>query len=93
MGPRFRGDDNSSGYLHRKDILSDILSKPLFARRHLGVQRQVLAVGLVVASVSAFFAIWGLMRILERFSSWPFVLYRFLLGVVILVGAAVGWFA
>ena len=53
----------------------------------------MLAVGLVVGSISAFFTIWGLMRILERYSSWPFVLYRFLLGVVILVGAAVGWFA
>lgn len=51
----------------------------------------VLATGLVVASISAFFAIWGLMRILERFSSWPFVAYRVLLGVVILVGAALGW--
>jgi undecaprenyl-diphosphatase len=52
----------------------------------------VLAVGLVVASISAFFAIWGLMRILENFSSWPFVAYRFLLGVVILAGIYAGWF-
>jgi undecaprenyl-diphosphatase len=52
----------------------------------------VLAVGLVVASISAFFAIWGLMRILENFSSWPFVAYRFLLGVVILAGIYTGWF-
>ncbi len=51
----------------------------------------VLAVGLVVASISAFFAIWGLMRILENFSSWPFVIYRFLLGVVILAGIYTGW--
>jgi undecaprenyl-diphosphatase len=51
----------------------------------------VLLVGLLVASVSAFFAIWGLMRVLERFSSWPFVIYRLGLGVVILVGAAAGW--
>ena len=51
----------------------------------------VLAVGLVVASISAFFAIWGLMRILENFSSWPFVAYRFLLGVVILAGIYAGW--
>jgi undecaprenyl-diphosphatase len=51
----------------------------------------VLFVGIVVASVSAFFAIWGLLRILENFSSWPFVIYRFLLGAVILVGVAVGW--
>jgi undecaprenyl-diphosphatase len=53
----------------------------------------ILIVGLVVASVSAFFAIWGLMRLLERFSSWPFVAYRLGLGVVILVGAMAGWLA
>src|ERR1700730_1008816 len=47
----------------------------------------VLAVGLAVASISAFFAIWGLMRVLERFSSWPFVVYRFALGVIILTVA------
>jgi undecaprenyl-diphosphatase len=51
----------------------------------------VLVVGLLVASVSAFFAIWGLMQVLERFSSWPFVVYRFILGVVILAGAMAGW--
>jgi undecaprenyl-diphosphatase len=51
----------------------------------------VLAVGLVVASISAFVAIWGLMRILERFSAWPFVIYRGLLGAVILAGAGMGW--
>jgi undecaprenyl-diphosphatase len=31
------------------------------------------------------------MRILENFSSWPFVVYRFLLGVVILAGVYAGW--
>lgn len=50
----------------------------------------VLAVGLVVASISAFGAIWGLMRILERFSAWPFVIYRAAVGVALLVGAATG---
>ncbi|OBQ61210.1 undecaprenyl-diphosphate phosphatase [Mesorhizobium erdmanii] len=53
----------------------------------------VLATGLVVASISAFFAIWGLMRVLERFSAWPFVIYRGLLGVVLLLGVAMGWLA
>ena len=53
----------------------------------------VLAVGLVVASVSAFFAIWGLMRVLERFSAWPFVIYRGVLGVVLLSSVAMGWLA
>lgn len=51
----------------------------------------ILAVGLVVASISAFAAIWGLMRILERFSAWPFVAYRAFIGVVLLVGAATGF--
>jgi undecaprenyl-diphosphatase len=50
----------------------------------------ILAVGLVVSSISAFVAIWGLMRILEKFSAWPFVVYRAVLGVVLIVGAARG---
>jgi undecaprenyl-diphosphatase len=53
----------------------------------------ILAVGLVVASISAFAAIWGLLRILEKFSAWPFVVYRGAIGVMLLVGAATGWLA
>lgn len=53
----------------------------------------ILAVGLIVASISAFFAIWGLLRFLERFSSWPFVVYRILLGVFLIIGVASGWFS
>ncbi len=51
----------------------------------------ILAVGLVVASASAFIAIWGLLRVLEKFSSWPFVIYRAVLGIVLLAGLAGGW--
>lgn len=51
----------------------------------------VLAVGIIVASLSAFAAIWGLMKLLERFSSWPFVVYRGTLGVVILSALYAGW--
>jgi undecaprenyl-diphosphatase len=51
----------------------------------------VLAVGLAVASVAAFFAIWGLLRYLERFSAWIFVIYRAILGIVLLGGLATGW--
>ena len=50
----------------------------------------VLAVGLVIASLSAFVAIWGLLRILERFSAWPFVVYRAFIGFVLLVGFYAG---
>jgi undecaprenyl-diphosphatase len=53
----------------------------------------VLAVGLIVGSISAFFAIWTLMRVLERFSAWPFAIYRAVLGVILLVGLAIGWLA
>ena len=61
-------------------------------KAHLGAYGwEVLGVGLAVASVSAFAAIWGLMRILERFSAWPFVIYRGALGVVLLAGASKGW--
>ncbi|QXX75144.1 undecaprenyl-diphosphate phosphatase [Methylovirgula sp. HY1] len=51
----------------------------------------ILFVGLFVASISAFVAIWGLLRILERFSAWPFVFYRFALGIFLLVGVAFGF--
>ncbi|TGV64045.1 undecaprenyl-diphosphatase, partial [Mesorhizobium sp. M00.F.Ca.ET.149.01.1.1] len=29
--------------------------------------------------------------VLERFSAWPFVIYRGLLGVVLLISVAAGW--
>lgn len=52
----------------------------------------VLVVGLIVGAISSFVTIWGLMRFLERFSTWPFVIYRAGLGVVILFGVlAFGW--
>lgn len=50
----------------------------------------VLSVGIVVASISAYFAIWALMEILERVSAWPFVAYRAALGVLILVLVGAG---
>jgi undecaprenyl-diphosphatase len=53
----------------------------------------VLGVGVGVGALSSFVTIWGLMRILERFSAWPFVVYRALLGALLLAGAAAGWFA
>ena len=51
----------------------------------------VLGVGLLIASLSAFGAIWGLVRILERFSAWPFAVYRALIGAILLIGIASGW--
>ncbi|MFI4936578.1 MAG: undecaprenyl-diphosphate phosphatase [Caulobacterales bacterium] len=61
-------------------------------KAHIGAYGwEVLIVGLVVASISAFAAIWGLMRIMERFAAWPFVAYRAVLGVGLLVAARMGW--
>ena len=50
-----------------------------------------LLFGLLIASISAFFAIWGLMKFLERFSTWPFIVYRAVLGVFLMVAVAEGW--
>lgn len=51
-----------------------------------------LIFGLFVASISAFVAIWGLMKFLERFSTWPFVIYRAALGVFLVSAVSTGWF-
>lgn len=60
-------------------------------KMHLGFQGwEILGVGLVVGGLSSVVAIWGLMRFLERFSTWPFVIYRVLLGLLLLAGAAGG---
>lgn len=50
----------------------------------------ILAFGLVIASCSAFFAIWGLMKFLEKFSTWPFVIYRAALGVFLIAAVSTG---
>ncbi len=67
--------------------------KELFVLHHAHIPSEAwmqLLFGIAVASVSAFAAIWGLMRFLEKFSTWPFVIYRALLGVVLLAGVATG---
>lgn len=50
-----------------------------------------LLVGLTSASISAFLAIWGLLRYLEKRSTWIFVFYRFAMGVFLIVAAIAGW--
>lgn len=53
----------------------------------------ILLFGLVIASISAFAAIWGLLRILERFSAWPFVVYRGVMGIFLICAVYLGWLA
>lgn len=51
----------------------------------------ILAVGLVVSSLSAFVAIWGLMRFLRHSTTWPLVIYRALFGAGLVVAALMRW--
>ena len=51
----------------------------------------LLMFGLVVASFSSFCAIWGLMKFLEKFSTWPFIVYRAALGIFLLVAVSNGF--
>ncbi|HMF07055.1 MAG TPA: undecaprenyl-diphosphate phosphatase [Methylocella sp.] len=61
-------------------------------RAHLDLYSwSVLAFGLLIASVSAFAAIWGLLRILERYSAWPFAVYRGVMGVFLFLCVFFGW--
>ncbi|MFZ1109729.1 MAG: undecaprenyl-diphosphate phosphatase [Rhodomicrobium sp.] len=70
--------------------------KELWELRHANLDAygwSVLGAGLAVASLSAFAAIWGLLRILERYSAWPFVIYRAMMGAFLVVGVYLGSFA
>jgi len=51
----------------------------------------LLMFGLVVASFSSFCAIWGLMKFLEKFSTWPFIVYRAALGIFLLLAVGNGF--
>ncbi|AMO98734.1 undecaprenyl-diphosphatase UppP [Collimonas arenae] len=59
---------------------------------HMPLETWMLLIfGLVVASISAFAAIWGLMKFLEKFSTWPFIVYRIALGIFLLVAVNNGF--
>lgn len=51
----------------------------------------LLALGLLSASLSSFVAIWGLMKLLEHFTTWPLIVYRALFGLVLIAGASLNW--
>ncbi|MEE3715666.1 undecaprenyl-diphosphate phosphatase [Tumidithrix elongata RA019] len=51
----------------------------------------ILLLGLTSASISAFLAIFGLLRYLEKHSTWFFVWYRLLFGLMLLSFVALGW--
>jgi undecaprenyl-diphosphatase len=51
----------------------------------------ILLLGLTSASISAFLAIYLLLRYLEKHSTWLFVWYRLAMGLFLLVGVGLGW--
>ena len=53
----------------------------------------MLLSGLTAASISAFMAIYGLLRYLETQSMWAFVWYRLAIGVLLIVGSIKGFLA
>lgn len=53
----------------------------------------LLVVGLIAGSLASFVAIWGLMRYLERMSSWVFVVYRAAMGIFLLWAVSTGLLA
>jgi undecaprenyl-diphosphatase len=48
-------------------------------------QLGVFAVGLAASALAGFAAIWGLLRYLQRASTAAFIVYRIVLGVVLIV--------
>jgi undecaprenyl-diphosphatase len=58
-----------------------------------GIGKGVLAAGLITAGVSGYLSIAWLLRYLRTRATTPFVVYRILLGILLLVGTAssVGW--
>jgi undecaprenyl-diphosphatase len=50
-----------------------------------------MLVGIVTSAVSGWFAVWGTLRLVRTKSFTPFVIYRVVLGVFVLVVVAAGW--
>lgn len=50
-----------------------------------------MVVGIITSGISGWLAVWGLLRLVRTRSFTPFVIYRVLLGVVVLVVVAAGW--
>ena len=61
--------------------------------RAQGVSKGVLVAGLLAAAVSGYFSIAWLLRYLRSRATTPFVVYRIALGILLLVGLSLGWWA
>jgi undecaprenyl-diphosphatase len=56
-----------------------------------GIHKGVLAAGLLAAAVSGYFSIAWLLRYLRNRATTLFVVYRIALGILLLIGTAIGW--
>ena len=61
--------------------------------RAQGVSKGVLIAGLLAAAVSGYLSIAWLLRYLRSRATTPFVVYRIALGILLLVGISLGWWA
>ena len=50
-----------------------------------------MIVGVITSGISGWLAIWGLLKFVQTRSFMPFVVYRVVLGVLVLVIVAAGW--
>ena len=50
-----------------------------------------MVIGVVTSGVSGWVAVWGLLRLVRTRTFTPFVVYRVVLGVVVLGIVASGW--
>ena len=53
--------------------------------------RVPLVVGIVTSAISGWIAVWGTLALVRTHSFMPFVIYRIVLGVTVLVIVATGW--
>ena len=50
-----------------------------------------MLVGIVTSAVSGWLAVWGTLKLVRTHSFTPFVVYRIVVGVAVLVILATGW--
>ena len=50
-----------------------------------------MVVGIVTSAISGWIAVWGLLRLVRTHSFTPFVIYRVVVGLAVLVIVATGW--
>ena len=50
-----------------------------------------MLVGIVTSGLAGWVAVWGTLRLVRTRSFTPFVIYRIVLGVAVLIIVAAGW--